>query len=60
MNRQEYVHALGYATETTKFYLMDEYKQKFPHDFEQANLENSTGNQERLFYTFLSLINALL
>ena len=49
MNRQEYVHALRYATEATKVYLMDEYKRKFPHYFEHAILETRPATEKDYF-----------
>ena len=49
MNKQEYVHALRYATEATKEYLMQEYKRKFPHYFGGASLETRLATLEDYF-----------
>lgn len=34
-----HIHALRYATEATKLFLMDQYKAEFPHLFENATIE---------------------
>lgn len=49
MNNPINVHALRYATEATKCYLMEEYKRKFPHYFENAVLETRPATDKDYF-----------
>lgn len=49
MNNPIYVHALRYATEATKCFLMEEYKRKFPHYFDNAVLETRPATDEDYF-----------
>lgn len=49
MTNPIHAHALRYATEATKCYLMEEYKRKFPHYFENAVLETRPATDEDYF-----------
>lgn len=49
MNKPEFEHAFRYATEATKVYLMQEYKQKFPQYFQNAILETRPATDEDYF-----------
>lgn len=49
MHNPVHAHALRYATEATKCYLMEEYKRKFPQYFENAVLETRPATDEDYF-----------
>lgn len=49
MNNPVHAHAIRYAVEATKCYLMEEYKRKFPHYFGNAVLETRPATEEDYF-----------
>lgn len=49
MNNPVHAHALKYATEATKAHLMQEYKSKFPHYFQNARIETRPATNEDYF-----------
>lgn len=49
LNDPANAHALSYAIEATKFFLMAEYKQKFPHLFEHAVIETRPATSDDYF-----------
>lgn len=49
MNSPEVIHAIRYATETAKQYLMDEYGRKFPDLFQHASIETRPATNDDYF-----------
>lgn len=49
MNNQEVAHAIRYATEASKVFLMEEYKKQFPHYFQNAILETRPATNKDYF-----------
>lgn len=49
LNNPAHAHALRYAVETSKVFLMNSYRQKFPHFFEQAVIETRPATRDDYF-----------
>lgn len=49
LNDPANAHALKYAVETTKLFLMEDYKRKFPHLFEHAVIETRPATPDDYF-----------